>query len=150
MSSISSVSSTTSAYQTTNQSSSGQFGQDLSAVTSALQSGDLSTAQSAMATLQQNLQDSSQTSATQPFGKNTQANTDFQNLTSALKSGNLSAAQQASTSLTNDLKTSHKGHHHHGASATAATPATTAATSATTSTGGSSIVGEDGSLNVTA
>lgn len=146
MSSISSVSSTTNpyAYQTTSQNSFSQIAQDFQAVGSALQSGDLSAAQSALTTFQQALQGSSSQSSntnSQPFGKNSSANTDFQNLTSALQSGNLSGAQKAFASLQTDLKSAqsaHKGHHHHhhGASeaSSAESSSSTPASSATTGT----------------
>jgi hypothetical protein len=158
MSSISSVSSATNPYQTTNQNGFAQIAQAFQAVGSALQSGDLSTAQSALASFQQTLQagaqSNSQTSANQPFGKNSQANTDYQNLTSALQSGSLSGAQQAYTSLQNDLKSTqsahsaHKGHHHHHSSS--ATSSTSSSTTSATSSTTSSTVGSDGSLNAVA
>lgn len=137
MSSISSVSSATNPYLPPNQNGYGQFGQDFNAIGSALQSGDLSTAQSALATFQQDLQGNSQTPASQPFGKNSQANTAYQSLVSALQSGNLSDAQKAFGSLQTDLKAAHKGHHHHhhaSSVASSTTPATsTTASSATDS-----------------
>jgi outer membrane protein assembly factor BamD (BamD/ComL family) len=159
MSSISSVNSTTNPNQTTNQQSGyTQIAQNFQAIGSSLQSGDLSSAQSALAALQQalqgNSQSNSQTSSSQPFGKNSQANKDYQNLTSALQSGNLSTAQKAYASLQNDLKSAqstksaHKGHHHHHAAS--ATSATASSTTPTTSSTSSSTVGSDGSLNVVA
>jgi outer membrane protein assembly factor BamD (BamD/ComL family) len=159
MSSISSVNSTTNPNQTTNQQSGyTQIAQNFQAIGSALQSGDLSSAQSALAAFQQalqgNSQSNSQTSSSQPFGKNSQANKDYQNLTSALQSGNLSTAQKAYASLQNDLKSAqstksaHKGHHHHHAAS--ATSATASSTTPTTSSTSSSTVGSDGSLNVVA
>jgi hypothetical protein len=138
MSSISSVSSATNPYQTTNQNGFGQIFKDFKAVGSALQTGDLSTAQSALATFQQDLQGNSQTSANQPFGKNSQANSDYQSLASALNSGDLAAAQKAFASLQTDLKAAHRGHHHHHSSS--ATAPTTPTNSATTS----SVVDSDG------
>lgn len=120
MSSVSAVTSTTNPYETTNQSTLGKMVQDFGAIGSALSSGDLSTAQSALATFQQDLQGNSQTSSSQPFGNNSQANSDYQNLVSALNSGNVSSAQKAFASLQNDLtsssKTHHHHHHHHGSS----------------------------------
>jgi hypothetical protein len=119
MSSISGVSSATNPYQT----GVNQFVQDFQAIGSALQSGSLASAQSAVTTFQQYLQSSSsQSSSTQPFGKNSKANSDYQSLVGALQSGNLTSAQQAYSSLQTDLK-SVKGHHHHQSSST-----TTAAT----------------------
>jgi hypothetical protein len=151
MSSISSVSSATNLYPATNQDDVSQSVQDFQSIGSALQSGDLSTAQSALATFQKDLQSNSQTSASQPFGKNRQANTDYQSLTSALQSGDLSGAQKAFSSLKNDLQSTqstqstHKGHrHHHSSSATDAT------TSSTTSATTSATVGSDGGLNAVA
>jgi hypothetical protein len=161
MSSISSVSPVTNPYQTNYQAGYGQMVQNFDAVGSALQSGDLATAQSALTTFQQALPGSSSTSASQPFGKNSQANTDYQSLTSSLQSGNLAGAQKAFTSLQKDLKpaqtaqAAHKGHHHHHSSS--ATDATTAATTASstassttnssTSSNSDSAVGSNGSLN---
>ena len=109
MNTISSVSSSTHTYQ----SSTNQFGQDFQAIGSALQSGNLASAQGALNTFQQFLQANSTTSASQPFGKNGQANSDYQNLVTALQSGNLTSAQQAYSSLQTDLKAAGKGHHHH-------------------------------------
>jgi DNA-binding FadR family transcriptional regulator len=136
MSSISSISSTKPAYQNYNASNVQQTIQDFQAIGNALQSGDVSSAQSALTTFQQALatNTNSQSTTSQPFGKNSQANTDYQSLVSALQSGNLTNAQQAYTSLQKDLKPVHKGHHHHhGSSATSASTATTSTTSSTTS-----------------
>jgi hypothetical protein len=76
---VSNVSATTSPYyQTIDPSSSEQRFQDFKALANALQSGDISTAQSAFAAFQKDLSSSSQTSSDQPFGQNSQANTVFQ------------------------------------------------------------------------
>ena len=155
MSTISSVSSTTNPYQTANQNGLTQFIQDFNSLGSALQSGDVSTAQSALATFQQDLPGNSQTQTNQPFGKNSQANTDYQNLTAALQSGDLNGAQKAFASLQTDLKATHKGHHHHRASSstTPTTPATTSTTTtapATSSTTDSDGDNDGSNLNVTA
>jgi hypothetical protein len=161
MRSISSVSPVNNPYQTNYQSGFGQMVQNFNAIGSALQAGDLTTAQSALTTFQQALPGSSSTSASQPFGKNSQANTDYQSLTSSLQSGNLASSQKAFTSLQKDLKpaqttqAAHKGHHHHhSSSATAATSAATTTSSIVSSTTNSSTnsnsdsaVGSDGSLN---
>jgi hypothetical protein len=146
MSSVSSVTSATNPNQTTNPSVLGKIVQDFKAIGSALQSGNLSTAQSALTAFQQALQGSSQTSTTQPFGSNTQANTDFQSLVSALKSGDLSSAQKAFASLQTDLTSTHKAHHHHHHGSGTA-PSTTPTNGATTS---SAVASDDGDLNVTA
>jgi hypothetical protein len=159
MSTISSVSSTTNSYPTANQTNLSQFMQDFDSLGNALQSGPVATAQNALATFQQDLPGNSPTSANQPFGKNSQANTDYQNLVSALKTGDLPTARQAFDSLKTDLKGTQKGHrHHHGSGgATPATTATTAAspTASTNSSTPRSGVDSDGdndgsNLNVTA
>jgi hypothetical protein len=138
MSNISSVSGTPTPYQLSNQDYLTQFVQDFKGIGSALQAGDLSTAQSALATFQQDLQGNSQASANQPFGKNSQANNDFQSLTSALQAGDVKAAQTAFASLQTDLKAARKGHHHHHSAGT--TPTTATPASKTTS----SVVDNDG------
>jgi hypothetical protein len=128
MSNISAVSSSTNPYS--NPFSQNQSFKDLQSIGSALQSGDLSTAQSALASFQQQLQSSSQASSSQPFGNNSQANQDYQSLATALKSGDTSAAQQAFANLKTDLKSAQKGHHHHHGA-----PASTATTASTTTPG---------------
>jgi hypothetical protein len=158
MSSISSVDSTPNPPQTANQSGFAQIAKSFQAIGSALQSGDVSSAQSALAAFQQALQGNSQsnpqTATNQPFGKNSQANTDYQNLTSALQSGNLANAQKAYASLQNDLqsaqstKSAHKGHHHHRSSS--ATSSTSSSTTPTSGSATSSTVDADGSLNLLA
>jgi hypothetical protein len=153
MSTISSLSPSTNTYATSGQNDAAQFIQDFKAVGSALQSGSVSDAQSALTVLQQNLTGNSTASASQPFGRNNAANTDYQNLTSALQSSNLSGAQQAFASLQKDLQGSGKtgkghGHHHHGSGAPPATsstsPATTTLATSTSSTTASSTVTTDG------
>ena len=136
MSSISSASSTTNPYQATNLNAFTQFVNDFNAIGSALQSGNLSDAQSALATFQQDLPGNSQTSTNPPFGNNSQANTDYQSLVSALKSGNLSDAQKAYASLQNDLQgaeagKTHRHHHHHNGSSDSDTTQTAASTANT-------------------
>src|ERR1017187_2377125 len=65
MSSISAISSNTDPYRIADQQNLGQIGQDFKAIGSALQSGNLSTAQTALTTFQQDLQAASKTGATQ-------------------------------------------------------------------------------------
>ncbi len=166
MSSIASVPSTTNPFQMVNQNSVNQFITDFNAIGSALQSGDISSAQGALATFQQDLPANSSTSTNQPFGSNTKANTDYQSLVSALKNGDVTGAQKAFTNLQTDLKTAHKGrhHHHHGSgvttdtiplSATASSSAVKRPTSSANTMATSPVVDSDGdndgsSLNVTA
>jgi len=128
MSAISSVTSTGNPYQTTTQNGYAQIVQDFNDIGSALQSGDVSAAQTALSAFQQNLPGNSQATASQPFGQNSQANTDYQSLASALQSGNLSSAQKAYANLQKDLqsaqtstKTGHRGHHRHGSGGGSAT-----------------------------
>jgi hypothetical protein len=117
-SSISSINTANSPYSTAYenyQNNIGQFEQDFHAIGNALQSGNLASAQSAIATFKQDLQASSPTSTQQPFGANNQANSAFQNLVNALQSGSLSGAQSAYSTLQTALQ---PGHHHHGAGGT--------------------------------
>lgn len=157
MSAISSLSPSTNSYATSSQNDVAQFIQDFNAVGSALQSGSVSDAQSALATLQQNLPGNSTASASQPFGRNSAANTDYQNLTSALQSSNLSGAQQAFASLQKDLQGTGKGHghhhHHHGsgsapATSSTSTATTTPATSTNSTTASSTIAADDATDNL--
>ena len=104
MSAISSVTSTGNPYQTTTQNGYAQIVQDFNDIGSALQSGDVSAAQTALSAFQQDLPGNSQATASQPFGQNSQANTDYQSLASALQSGNLSSAQKAFANLQKDLQ----------------------------------------------
>jgi hypothetical protein len=160
MSAISSLSPGTNSYATSSQNDVAQFIQDFNAVGSALQSGSVSDAQSALATLQQNLPGNSTASASQPFGRNSAANTDYQNLTSALQSSNLSGAQQAFASLQKDLQGTGKTgkghghhHHHHGsgsapATSSTSTATTTPATSTNSTTASSTIAADDATDNL--
>jgi hypothetical protein len=134
----SSISATTSPYyQATDPSSFQQRSQDFKALANALQSGDLSSAQSAFAAFQKDLPSSSQASSNQPFGQNSQANKDFQTLQTSLGSGDMSGAQSAFTALQKDLKSaggvqgSHHHHRHHGSNAAATNSASSAATNTT-------------------
>jgi hypothetical protein len=119
--SVSSVSSVTNPSQNTIQSWYQQQYQDFNSLASALQSGNLSGAQIAFTAWQRDLQSivpSNLQAAfqNQPFGSNSQANSDFQALSSALQSGDVSAAQQAFASLKQDLQSAggvHRRHHHH-------------------------------------
>jgi hypothetical protein len=117
---VSSVFSATSLYQPENQALFQQQAQDFNTLASALQSGNLSTAQSAFTSWQQDLTsiappNQQSTQQSQPFGSNSQANSDFQSLSSALQSGDISSAQQAFANLKQDLQSSGsvRGHHHH-------------------------------------
>lgn len=122
--------------QSTNQIDYTQIAQNFAAIGTALQSGSLSSAQSALAAFQQSLPGSSQGSNSQPFGKNSQANSDYQNMVSALQSGNLSSAQQSYNSLKSDLNAAHGHRHHHRSSGAAS--ANTSTSGGTSNTAGAS------------
>jgi len=147
MTTISSVSATANPYQSVPQNSFGEILKDFKAIGSALQAGDPSSAQSALATFQQVLQGNGQTQASQPFGQNSQANTDYQSLVSSIQSGDLSGAQKAFSSLQTDLKSIHKGHHHHHARS--APPASSPTNSASTASA-AAITANSARVNLTA
>jgi hypothetical protein len=104
MSRISSAFPAANPYQATNLNAFTQFVNDFNAIGSALQSGHLSDAQSALAAFQQDLPGDSQSATHQPFGNDTQANADYQDLAGALHSGSLAGARQAYANLQNDLQ----------------------------------------------
>jgi hypothetical protein len=151
MSSISSVSPAIDPYQATNLNAFVQFVNNFNAIGNALQSGDLSEAQGALATFQQDLPGnaSSQGSTSQPFGNNAKANTDFQSLAAALQSGDLTGAQKAYASLQDDLqqtstRKSHCHHHHPSSNAATTTPPASTQDASESSRSG------DALLNITA
>jgi hypothetical protein len=86
---------------------------DFKSLSDALQSGDLSDAQTAYATLQKDMPAGSANSSSNPLSA----------IGTALQSGNIAGAQQAFAAL----QQTHGGHHHHhgGASSTTATTDTT-------------------------
>ena len=137
--SISSISSNTPVYQPPQQDPANQNFQQLA---QALQSGDLSSAQAAYATLTQNLPNKSANGASSqnnPFQQGLAA------IGTALQSGNLSGAQQALQTLQSQMKGAHHGHHHHGQSQT-----TGSASSPTSSTTVSAPSATSPSVNLTA
>jgi hypothetical protein len=145
MSAVSSVSPPSNPYQTQYQKGFAQTIQDFNSIGSALQSGNLSSAQSALAAFQKDLQGNSQTTSNQPFGQNTKANTDYQSLTNSLQSGDLSGAQAAFLNLQKDLQGSgqtHRRHYHgSGGSGAADTAASTTGTSSSSSSSASPTAG---------
>lgn len=152
MSAISSISSATNSFQSPSLNGFDQAIKDLKSIGTALQSGDLSSAQSALTAFQQAQPASTQAPGSQPFGQNSQANTDYKSLTTALSSGDISAAQKAFASLKTDLKSTqsaHKGRHHHHAASATETP-TTATASTTGTTANSSTTGNVSGLNAVA
>jgi hypothetical protein len=129
----------TQAWQATMQ----QRKQDFSQLGSALQSGDLDTAQKAFADLQSLSGSQTQNGTTQASNANsgsTVAN-DFAALGQALKSGNLSDAQSAFAKIQTDMKAQKGGHHHHRAAAAPAAASTTGSQSTDSTTAGSTGTG---------
>jgi ribosomal protein S20 len=131
--------------------------QDFKALQSALQSGDLSGAQSAFASLQKAMQNKSQAAgANNPSSQNSQLGNDMQSLQSALQGGDLSAAQKAFASLQQDMKSAsqaagtgraHRHHHHQGGGVQAASSTSTTSTTGTTSGNGTAAVSAAGTIN---
>lgn len=110
--SIGSISSLTYAYPPTSQQNALQ--QDFQSLSQAIQSGNLSAAQQAYASLTQNMP------AQGTSGSSNSQNNPFQqaiaSIGSALQSGNISGAQSALQSLQQTMG-AHRGHHHHAGSA---------------------------------
>jgi len=136
MSSISSISSSTNAYQNQFQ----QIRKDFLTLQTDLSSGSLATAQQAYAALTQDLQAAQQTEGGQQTGGTSQISTDLAAVGSALQSGSISDAKNAFATLTQDLQNAlqteaaqgtqqaygHHHHHHHGSgSQTASTGVST-------------------------
>jgi len=135
---VSGVNSATAPYQTSVQSSFKQRAQDFKALQTALQSGDMTSAQQAFASLQKDMPKSSQAAGTtsNPAGQPGQIGTDYQSLQSALQSGDLSGAQSAFATLKQDMQgtgAAHGAHHHHHSKGGDATSSTTPASSTTPS-----------------
>jgi hypothetical protein len=77
-----------------------QIKNDWQSLAKSLQSGDLTSAQDAFASLQQD----QQTMGPPPGGENSQITSDFDALSSALKSGDLDGAQKAFSQLQTDMQ----------------------------------------------
>jgi ribosomal protein S20 len=141
---VSSINAATTAYQTSIQSTFKQRAQDFKALQSALQSGDLSGAQQAFATLQKDRQGSTQAAAGagNASSQSSPMASDIQTLQSALQSGDLSSAQSAFATLKQDLQSAgaaHQAHRHHhhaqAGGASSSTGQTSGSTSSTTDVG---------------
>jgi hypothetical protein len=149
MSSISSVSSTTSAnpYQPASQTSYSKIASDFLAIGSALQSGTVTDAQTALANFQQTVSTNLSNSAAQLFSGNSQASSAYQTLVTDLGSGNTTGAQQAYSSLLASLQGSgsgqnassvqhgHHHHHHHSGEGSSVTSASGSSTSSSSTSG---------------
>ena len=139
MTAISGISNSNSSMQTW-QASIQQRKQDFSQLASALQSGDLTGAQSAFSALQ-SLTSQGQNSTVNSTGSSSTASNsgntisnDFATLGQALQSGNIASAQSAFAQLQTDMQTQQSsGHHHHhhhgGAGANSSSVSTTSSTS---------------------
>jgi hypothetical protein len=124
MTAISGISSSNSSMQTW-QAMIQQRKQDFSQLASAIQSGNLTAAQSAFSTLQ-GLSSQGQSSTVSPSGNSSSASSsgntisnDFAALGQALQSGNITNAQSAFAQLQTDMQAQqssghHHHHHHHG------------------------------------
>lgn len=153
---ISSVSSTNNAYQTSSvQDNLKQARQDFQNLAGALQSGDLSGAQNAFSALQQIMQSVPASGQTQSQGNSTQnqLSTDMTALAKALQSGDMSSAQDAFKKLQQDMQVARQGHHHaHGAKGASNAPSssTGSSTTGTTDSDGDNDGSAGKAVNVTA
>jgi type VI protein secretion system component VasK len=150
---VSSVGSNTSAYQTSSTNSFGQLFNDFKGIGSDIQSGDLSSAQSALTAFQSDLQSSNgKNPISQLFSNNSTLGNDLTALQTALQSNDPTAAQNAFKTLTQDMQSAmktqgaHRHHHHHHAQSSSDT--TTSSGTGTDSTTGSASTGS--TLNVQA
>ena len=84
--------------------------EDFKALASAIQSGDLTGAQSAYDTVAKDIQNNPRIAKS---GKNDQINKDLSTLGDAIKAGNADAAKQAFATLARDLKGLRHGGHKH-------------------------------------
>lgn len=162
MSSISSLSSAINLLPTTNSNTSSTIGKDLNSLSSALQSGNLTSAQTAFAALTQDLQGILQSSAssgsqsttgsTSTTGTLSTIQKDLQNVASALKSGDVDGATTAVAKLKTDIQSAVKGHHgghHHGGGGKSALSSLLDSTNTTNSTSTNSTTDASSSNNVT-
>lgn len=130
---INSVSDLTDAYQTSQTSNSSVIAQNFQKLSDALSAGNITDAQSALATYLQSLKNGGTTTTS----TNNPVATDLQSLQNALTSGDLTSAQKAFTTLKTDMQSAQsvKGHHHHHkkVSSDEASTNSTTGTSSTTS-----------------
>jgi len=153
---ISGIGSTLNAYQPHVQSNFKQRQQDFQNLASALQSGDLTGAQTAFTALQKLRQGPQTPSGQQGSNTTNPIRTDFTALGTALQSGDIAGAQSAFATLQKDFQSLQQGqggqhvaghhpHHHHAES----TPEATASPAAASASGGASAV-PGSTINVTA
>ena len=113
--SVESISSSQNFYQPNVQNNGKQFRQSFNDLAQALQSGDLSGAQSAFSELQQLRQSFQSAHHGQGKGndKNGPLKSDIAALDQALQSGDISKAQEAFKKLQSDMQAMRKNHHQH-------------------------------------
>jgi len=131
--SVSGISSTNSVSQNDWQSKFAQSQQYFNALGKALESGNLSAAQSAFSSLQQLMPNSSQNSTTTTGAGGTNSiGSAFNALGQALQSGNLADAQKAFAQVQQTMQTAQFGHHHSSQSRAASTSTSTSTVSQST------------------
>jgi hypothetical protein len=120
---VSSIGSVTNPYQTPSTDGFIHLFNDFKGIGGAIQSGDLTTAQSALTTFQNDLQSNTgKNPLSQLFSNNSTLGNDLTALQSALKSNDPTAAQNAFKTLIQDMQSAMKTqrahrHHHHRAEA---------------------------------
>ena len=111
---VSGVSSTTNPFLKYIQSKYNQQVQDFQGLAGAVQSGDLTTAKTALTAFEKDIQNNPQGPVAAALADpNSQISKDFQALQTALQSNDASAAQTAFAALTQGLQSIHRHHHNH-------------------------------------
>jgi hypothetical protein len=132
--SVSAIGSATSSPWDKIQNSASQQVQDFQGLASAVQSGNLAGAQSALTAFQNDIQaNPTGPLATAIANPNSPIGQAYQSLKAAVQSNNVPAAQSAFASLTQDLKSMHHHHHHHKTESTGTQSATSTSGNAPTS-----------------
>ena len=112
---VSGVCSTTSTQNTAANDGFGQLFSDFKSIASTIQSGDLSSAQTALTTFEQDLQNNTgKNPLSQLFKNNGTLSKDLDAVQTALKSNDPAAAQSAFKTLGEDMQTAMKTHRSHG------------------------------------
>jgi len=138
---ISSIGSTTNAYQASATDNFSQSFNNFKSIGSAIQSGDLTTAQNALTAFQSDLQSNTgKNPLSQLFSNNSKLGDDLTSLQTALKSNDVAGAQDAFKTLVKDMQGAIKtqvphGHHrHHRVGNDSQSPSSTPASSSSTTT----------------
>ena len=131
---VSNVSSADGVNATDSRSAFNQTRADFQTLASALQSGDLASAQQAFAQLQKDNPRLAQALNSAPSSSDSPRIADLKSIASALQSGDITSAQQAFAKLQQDGQAvaGHHHHHHHAAPAAGTDTDNTGDTSATT------------------